>query len=97
MADPIAVIIRFSGDPDDLLERFERVRQKWIEAQEGDYERPIFYAACKANEGIAIVSGWQTAVAHRAFGEELHAHIDAVGMGTPDRIERMRIGKLGWD
>src|SRR6266511_5995313 len=74
MADPIAVIIRFSGDRDDLLERFDRVRQKWIEAQEGDYERPIFYAACKADEGIAIVSGWQTAVAHRAFGEELHAH-----------------------
>jgi hypothetical protein len=97
MADPIAVIIRFSGDPDDLLERFDRVRQKWIEAQEGDYERPIFYAACKADEGIAIVSGWQTAVAHRAFGEELHAHIDTVGMGTPDQIERMRIGKLGWD
>jgi len=62
MADPIAVIIRFRGDPQDLLERFERARRMWIEAQGGDYERPIFYAACKTDEGTAVVSGWQTAV-----------------------------------
>lgn len=97
MADSIAVIIRFSGDPDDLLERFERARRLWSEAQDGDYERPIFYAACKADGGIAIVSGWKTALAHRAFGQGLHAHIDAVGMSTPDEIERMRVEKLGWD
>jgi hypothetical protein len=96
MADPIAVIIRFSGDPDDLLERFERARQAWTNAQEDDYERPVFYAACKADEGIAIVTGWRTAVAHRAFGQGLHTHIHAVGMDTPDQIERMRIAKLGW-
>jgi hypothetical protein len=36
----LAVIIRFKGDPDDLLERFERARQMWIEAQDGDYEPP---------------------------------------------------------
>jgi hypothetical protein len=96
MADPIAVLIRFSGDPDDLLERFEQARQMWIEAQEGDYQRPVFYAACKTDDGIAIVSGWQTAVAHRAFGEGLHTHIHAVGLGRPDQIERIRIAKLGW-
>jgi hypothetical protein len=97
MAEPIAVIIRFSGDPDDLLERFERVRQRWIEAQEGDYERPLFYAACKTDDGIAVVNVWQSAIAHRAFGQGLHGHIDAEGLGAPDRIERMRIAKLGWD
>jgi hypothetical protein len=96
MADPIAVIIRFSGDPADLIERFERARRLWIEAQDGDYEQPTFYAACQTDEGIAIVSGWQTALAHRAFGQGLHTHIDAVGMGTPDQIERLRIAKLGW-
>lgn len=97
MPDPIAVIIRFSGDSDDLLERFERARRSWVEAQEGDYERPVFYAACKTDAGIAIVGGWQTAVAHRAFGQELHRHIGAVGIGAPAQIERMRIEKLGWD
>lgn len=97
MADPIAVTIRFSGDPEDLLERFERARQMWIEAQEDEYERPIFYAACRTDEGIAIVNVWENAPAHRAFGQGLHAHVDAVGLGPPDQIERMRIVKLGWD
>jgi hypothetical protein len=38
MADPVAVIIRFNGDPDELFERFERARRLWIDAQDGDYE-----------------------------------------------------------
>jgi hypothetical protein len=97
MPDPIAVIIRFSGDPDDLLERFERARRMWIEGQESDYERPLFYAACRTNGGIAIVNVWRTPVAHRAFGQALHGHIDAVGLGPPEQIERIPIRKLGWD
>lgn len=97
MADPLAVIIRFNGDSDDLLERFERARRMWIEAQADDYERPLFYAACKTAEGIAVVSAWPNAPAHRAFGQQLHGHIDAVGIGHPDQIERMRVEKLGWD
>ena len=97
MPVPIAVIIRFSGDPDDLLERFERARQVWIEAQGDDYERPAFYAACRTDEGIAVVNVWKDAAAHRAFGQGLHGLIEAVAMDAPDRIERMRIEKLGWD
>jgi hypothetical protein len=97
MADPIAVIIRFSGDPDDLLDRFERARQRWSDALEGDYEPPVFYAACRTDEGIAIVTGWRSAPAHRVFGQRLHPQIDAVGLSPPDQIERMRIVKLGWD
>lgn len=97
MADPIAVIIRFGGDPDDLLDRFERARRLWIEAQDGDYERPEFYAACKTDNGIAIVNTWQTAASHRAFGERMRLHIDAVGMGAPHQIERMPIKQLGWN
>jgi hypothetical protein len=93
----ISVIIRFRGDPDDLLERFERARQMWIEAQEGDYDAPAFYAACRADDGIAIVTGWASAPAHRAFGQQLHPHIEAAGLGAPDQIERMRIETLGWD
>ena len=97
MADPLAVIIRFSGDPDDLLERFERARRLWIDAQAGDYERPVIYAACKTEDAIAIVTGWETAVAHRAFGQGLHSQIAAAGMAMPDQIERMRIERLGWE
>ena len=97
MAVSIAVTIRFNGDSDDLLERFERARRLWIEEQEGDYERPAFYAACKTDEGIVIVSGWESAAAHRAFGQGIGPHVDAVGMGRPDHIDRMRIEKLGWE
>jgi hypothetical protein len=85
MADPIAVIIRFSGDRDDLLERFERARQMWIDAQDPDYERPIFYAAGKTADGIAVVNVWENAVAHRAFGQGLHPHIHAVGLDLSPR------------
>ena len=98
MADPVAVTIRFSGDPADLLERFERARRLWVEAQDdGDYERPLFYAACRTGDGIAVANCWETALAHRAFGQGMHPHINAVGMRAPDEIERMRIAKLGWD
>jgi hypothetical protein len=95
--DPIVVIIRFNGDPDELLERFEQARRSWVEAQDGDYERPAFYAACRTADGIAVVGGWRRAAAHRAFGQRLHAHVDAVGMSTPAQIERLRVAKLGWD
>ena len=30
MSDPIAVLIRFSGDPDDLVARFERAIKSWM-------------------------------------------------------------------
>jgi hypothetical protein len=93
----LVVIISFKGGSDDLLERFEQARRLWIEDQDPDYEQPAFYAACSTDEGIAIVSGWESAPAHRAFGEGLHSHIDGVGLPPPDGIERLRIGKLGWD
>jgi hypothetical protein len=94
---PIAVLIRFKGDPDDLLERYERARRRWIEAQDGDYERPVSYATSKTDEGIAILNVWENAREHRAFGQGMHAHLHALGVGEPDEIERMRIEKLGWD
>jgi hypothetical protein len=59
-ADPVAVIIRFNGDPDKLFERFERARRLWIDAQDGEYDPPAFYAACKTDEGIVVVTGWET-------------------------------------
>jgi hypothetical protein len=97
MPKPLVVIIRFSGDSADLLARFDRARRLWIEAQDGAYERPVFYAACKTDEGIAILSGWESSVAHRAFGQGIHPHIHAAGMAMPDGIDRMRVEKLGWD
>jgi myo-inositol-1-phosphate synthase len=97
VADQIAVVIRFAGDPDELLGRFEQARQAWIDAQETDYERPLFYAACRTDEGIAIVNAWPSAQSHRAFGQGLHPHIEAAGLPQPDQIARMRIQTTDWD
>jgi heme-degrading monooxygenase HmoA len=97
MADPSAVILRFKGDADDLLERFERARRLWIEAQATDYDHPAFYAACRADDGIVIVTGWDTEAAHQAFGHRMRPHLDAVGLPKPDELERLSIERLGWD
>jgi hypothetical protein len=97
MADVTAVIVRFTGDPEDLLERFERARRLWIEAQNEVYRRPAFYAACRTDGGIAVINGWETQAAHRAFGHGLRPHLDAAGLGKPDQVERMPVEKLGWD
>jgi hypothetical protein len=96
MADPIAVIVRFNGDPDDLFERFERARRLWTEAQDDGYDRPAFYAACKTDEGLVVVNGWKTEAAHQAFAHRLGPHLEAAGMGSPDHVERLPIDKFGW-
>jgi len=46
---------------------------------------------------LPTLSGWQTARAHRAFGHPMGPHLQAVGMGMRDHIERLRIEKLGWN
>jgi hypothetical protein len=96
LSDPTAVILRFNGDPDDLLERFENARQLWIDAHAG-YEPPTFYAACMRKEGIVIVTSWPTNEAHKAFGPAICLHLEAVGMKPPEAHEHLRIQKLGWD
>ena len=96
MSEPTAVILRFDGDPDDLMERYEHARQEWIDAHHGDYTAPIFYAACKSKQGIVIVTAWPTNEAHKAFGRSLRTHLEAVGIGRPDVHEHLRIEQLGW-
>jgi hypothetical protein len=93
----LAVIIRFKGDAGDLLDRFERARQKWTAAQGNQHERPLFYVACRTGGGIAIVSVWESVAGHRAFGQGLHGYVDEGELPAPSRIERMRVERIGWD
>jgi len=98
MTDPIAVIIRFTGDPDDLLDRFERARQLWIEEQDSDYARPAFYAVASTDEGIAVITGWESDAAHIAFAHGMGRHLAAVGLRQPDHHhEHLQLRKLGRD
>jgi hypothetical protein len=95
MSEPVAAIIRFDGDPDDLLERFERARRRWVDAQDAGYSPPVLYAACKTDTGIAILTGWETRAAHRAFAHQIGPHLQAAGIGRPDHLEHLSIETLG--
>ena len=97
MSDPIASIIRFNGDPDDLVERFDRARRLWIDAQDDDYERPSFYAVGKTDDGIVLITGWDSVAGHQAFGRRMGPHLEATGLAKPDGHEHVRIARLGWD
>ncbi|MFL5867511.1 MAG: hypothetical protein ACJ766_10485 [Thermoleophilaceae bacterium] len=97
MSHPIAAIIRFNGDPDDVFERFEKARRLFLEAQGDDHNRPAFYAACKRRDGIVIVGGWESNAAQKEFGRRMRPQLEAVGLGRPDQHEHMWIEKLGWE
>lgn len=94
MSNPIAVIIRFNGDPPDLLGRFEQAWKSWTEAQGDGYKPPAFFATCQADEGIVVLSGWENEEAHKAFRTQIGPHLQAAGMGKPDDHEHLRIARL---
>jgi hypothetical protein len=97
MSNPIAVILRFSGDPDDLLERFEQAGKSRTEAQGSDYNPPIFFAACRADDGIVLVTGWDAEDDHKAFRKQMMPNLHAAGVGRPTGHEQLGIARLGWD
>jgi hypothetical protein len=96
MPDPVATIVRFDGDPENLLQRFELARLSWVDAHEG-YEPPVFYAACKTETGIVVIFAWDSDASHEAFGKRMAVHLRSAGMGRPNHRERLPIAKLGWD
>jgi heme-degrading monooxygenase HmoA len=96
VSNPIAVILRFSGDPDDLLQSFEQARKSWTEAQGNGYNPPIFFATCKADEGIVLVTGWEAEEDHKAFRKQMMPCLHAAGVGRPTAHEQLEITWLGW-
>ena len=100
MADevPIAVIVRFNGDADELYSGLEKARQQWIDArQETGYNPPNFYAVAKTGDGIVLVDCFDNDADHEAFGRNMGEYLDAVGMPGPDHLEHLEVSKLGWD
>ncbi|MGI8805290.1 MAG: hypothetical protein ACR2IN_06315 [Thermoleophilaceae bacterium] len=97
MSNPIAVILRFNGEPDDLLCRFEQARKAWIETQYDGYHPPTFFAICKAEDGIVLVTGWEAEEDHKAFRKQMMPHLQRAGIGRPKAHEQLGIARLGWD
>jgi len=97
MSNPISVILRFNGDPDDLLGRFEHARKSWIETQDEGYNPPTFFAICKAEDGIVLVTGWEADEDHKAFRKQMMPHLHAAGISRPSAHEHLGIARLGWN
>jgi hypothetical protein len=97
MSNPIAVILRFDGDPDHLLERFEHARKSWTEPQGDGHNPPIFFATCRADDGIVLVTGWEAEEDHKAFRKQMMPYLHAAGVGRPTGHEQLGIARLGWD
>ena len=96
MSEPVAVILRFKGDPHDLLERFEQARRSWIEDQDDGYSPPPLFALCATQEGITVITGWETDEDHKAFAHGMGPHLERAGASKLDGHEHLRIAKLGW-
>lgn len=97
MSNPIAVILRFKGDPDDLLGRFEQALKSWTESHDDGYNPPTFFAICRAKAGIVLVTGWATEEDHKAFRRQMMPHLQTAGIGRPEAHEHLEIARLGWD
>jgi hypothetical protein len=97
VSDPVAVILRFNGDPDDLHKRFEQARASWIEAQGDDVSSPMFFAICKAKAGIVLLTSWETGEDHKAFSRGIRPHLEAAGVRRPEQHEHLPIAQLGWN
>lgn len=97
MPNPIAVLLRFSGDPEDLLDRFEQARKSWTETQDDPYNAPAFFAICKAEDGIVLVTGWEAEEDHKAFRKQMMPRLQEAGIGRPKAHEHLAIARLGWD
>ena len=96
MSDPVAVILRFKGDSHDLLEGFEQARRSWIEDQDDGFKPPAFFVMCATEEGITVITGWDTDEDHRAFAHGMGPRLERAGAPRPDGHEHLRIAKLGW-
>lgn len=96
MPHPIAVILRFEGDNDDLLGRFEQARKSWTEARGDGPNPPTFFAVCRADDGIVLVSGWEAEEDHKAFRKQMMPHLHAAGVSRPTAHEHLGIHRLGW-
>ncbi len=95
MADPIAVILRFKGDSDDLVERFEQALKARIEAQGERGNPPIFFAVCATGDGVALITGWEAEEDHKGFRKQMMPHLHAAGIARPEAHEQLPIVRLG--
>lgn len=96
MSDLAAMILRFEGDPDDLLQRYQTARGRWLETRDPDCDPPTLHAILRAKDAIVIINGCANSEQAHQFGRAMGACMKQAGL-RPAGHERFRIEKLGWD
>jgi len=96
MSNPVMAILRWEGDPDTALERYERAVAAWRETF-GDLSSGPLHAIAGRSErgGLVVVNVFSTDGDHLAFGRNMGDPLAAVGLPTPD-VEHVSVRRLGW-
>ena len=76
--------------------RWRPPRTSWIEDQDHGYTPPPLVAICATQEGITVLTGWETDEDHKAFAHGMGPQLERAGATKPDGHEHLRIAKLGW-
>lgn len=96
MSDPVMAILRWDGDPETTLERYERAVAEWRE-RFGDQSSGPVHAVAGRDErgGLVVVNVSPTDRDHLHFGRNMGDPLAAVGLPTPD-VEHVSVRRLGW-
>lgn len=93
MSDPMTVIIKFSGDPEQLLPRYKQLTSEWAT---GDAEQPLYAFTAPSPEGLVAVNVW-TDSGHAAFGQDIRHRLERHGLPMPAEIEHLPTTTIGWN
>ena len=95
MANQAAMMIRFNGDPDELLRRYLSARDHWLETRDPGCNPPMLHAVLSGENGIVVINGFPDVQQAHMFGRSMGACMKQAGL-RPAGHERSRIEKLQW-
>jgi hypothetical protein len=91
----VMVILRFPGEVDELLERWERAVQRWQELYP-DSRLPASIASEAENGGLVVVNVFGSDEDHLRFGQKMGTPLREVGLDTPG-MEHLAVRRIDWD
>ncbi len=98
MTEPAMVIIRFAGDADEVLPRWEQAVRLWQEEFGSTYKLPATVVAAGENGELVVVNVFATDQDHLNFGQNMGGPMTAVGLTDPfAALEHLPVRKIDWD
>lgn len=89
----MTVIIKFSGDAEQLLPRYRTLVSEWAMS---DAEQPLYALTAPCPDGFVAVNVW-TDSGHAAFGRDIRDRLEHHGLPMPAEIEHLPATTIGWD